>query len=101
MRHFLVESTYTAPLARIDEVLAEHRTYLQGGYDRGLLLASGSQVPRVGGIILARADSKEELEAFLAADPFQRAGLAEYRIIEYVPVKHQTFLADWIVGRPG
>lgn len=98
MRHFVVEVTYTAPLSRIDEVLAEHRAFLQGGYDRGLLLASGSRVPRTGGIILARAESPEALETFLAGDPFRREGVASYRIVEFVPVKHQAFLADWVAG---
>ena len=100
MRHFVVEVTYTAPLARIDELLAEHRAFLQQGYDRGLLLASGSQVPRTGGMIVARAESPEALSALLAGDPFRREGVATYRIVEFVPVKHQGFLAAWVAGAP-
>jgi uncharacterized protein YciI len=98
MRHFVVEVTYTVPLARIDELLADHRAFLQTGYDRGLLLASGSQVPRTGGLILARAESRDALEAFFAADPYVRERAASYRIVEFVPVKHQAFLADWLSG---
>lgn len=98
MRHFVVEVTYTAPLARIDEVLAEHRAFLQLGYDRGLLLASGSQVPRTGGVVLARAESREALLEFFADDPYRREGVASYRVVEFVPVKHQPFLAAWVGG---
>ncbi len=99
MRHFVVEITYTAPLERIEAVLAEHRAYLQEGYDRGMLLCSGPQEPRVGGMVLARAAERAEIENFFAADPYRRAGLADYRIIEFAPVKRQPFLEDWAGGR--
>lgn len=38
---FVLLVTYTAPLERIDSVLAQHRNFLQTGYDKGFLLASG------------------------------------------------------------
>ncbi len=98
MKHFVVEITYTAPIARIDELLAAHREYLAKGYLEEMLLMSGPQSPRTGGVILARAASKEDLEAFIAGDPFKKDGAAEYRIIEFTPVKHQGFLSIWCGG---
>ncbi|HMA36825.1 MAG TPA: YciI family protein [Chloroflexia bacterium] len=99
MKHFMVELTYTVPLERVDEVVGAHRAFLQAGYDQGLLLYSGGQVPRTGGIMLARAESQAALEAFLADDPYRQAAVAEYRIVEFVPVKHQDFLKDWVAGQ--
>jgi uncharacterized protein YciI len=93
--HYVVEITYRAPLPRIDEVLAAHRAHLQTGYDGGLLLCSGPQVPRSGGVLLARAPDRAALEAFIARDPFSLQGLAEFRLVEFQPVKHQPFAADW------
>lgn len=95
MIHFVVEITYRAPLARLDETVAAHRAHLQAGYDAGLLLGSGPQVPRTGGILLARAPSREALEAFIARDPYRLQNLADYRLIEFQPVKHQPWAADW------
>lgn len=95
MKHFLVEITYTAPLARIDELVADHRDYLAKGYLEEMLLLSGPQTPRTGGIVLARAASKEDLQAFIEGDPFKKHGVAEYRIVEFTPVKHQNFLSMW------
>lgn len=95
MPHYIVEITYRAPLARIDETVTAHRAHLQTGYDQGMLLASGPQVPRSGGILVARAPSREALEAFIAKDPYQVQGLAEYRLIEFQPVKRQDWAADW------
>ena len=96
MRHFVVEITYTTPLARIDEIVAEHRDYLQTGYASGMLLCSGAQVPRTGGMVIARASSREALEAFFAEDPYSRENVASYRFVEFNPVKFQPFLQPWI-----
>ncbi|HEY1015327.1 MAG TPA: YciI family protein [Herpetosiphonaceae bacterium] len=98
MNHFLVEITYLVPLERIDELLPGHRAFLQEGYDRGLLLLSGPQNPRVGGIVVARAESFAELDSFFAGDPYRREGVAEYRFVEFSPVKFQPLVADWIGG---
>jgi uncharacterized protein YciI len=95
MLHFVVEISYRVPLARIDETLAAHRAHLQTGYEAGLLLASGPQVPRCGGILLARAPSREALEDFIERDPYRVQDLADYRLIEFQPVKQQSWAADW------
>ena len=99
MKHFVVELTYIAPLSAIDAVLAEHRAFLQAGYDQGLLLCSGPQEPRTGAILVARAPSRDDLKAFFRADPFQSRNLAKYRFVEFTPVKHQGWLEDWVAGR--
>lgn len=95
MRHFIVEVTYKAPIAQIDAALAEHRAFLQKGYDAGLLLCSGPQEPRVGGVIVARAKSLDALKAFFAADPYLVRALGDYRFVEFSPVKRQAFLEGW------
>jgi len=96
MKFFIVEITYTAPLSEIDRALAAHRQFLQTGYDQNRLLLSGPQTPRVGGIIIARGQSLEELQAFFTSDPYQIASLATYRYIEFSPVKHQPAVSDWV-----
>jgi uncharacterized protein YciI len=98
MKHFVVELTYTASLEAIDAAVGGHRAFLQTGYDAGILLLSGPQASRTGGIILGRAGSQEEMERFLSADPFQQRGLATYRFIEFNPVRRQAFLTEWLDG---
>ena len=94
-KHFVIASDYLAPLLEIDKLLAEHRAHLGTGYARGLLLASGPQEPRSGGMILARAREKAELERFLADDPFAKAGIARYHLVEFQPVKQSDAFAAW------
>ena len=96
MKHFIVEITYSVPADQLGDVTPEHRAFLQTGYDSGLLLLSGPQVPRVGGIVVARADSLEEIQRFFADDPYQKKGLATYRFIEFNPVKNQAFIEPWL-----
>ncbi|GAA2796791.1 YciI family protein [Kitasatospora sp. CM 4170] len=81
---FVLELTYTAPLDRIDAVLPEHVTWLKGHYEAGTFLASGRKVPRDGGMVLAVAEDRAAIEAITGSDPFTLAGLAEYRVTEFV-----------------
>lgn len=82
---FIVTMTYTVPLEQIDALLPDHVAWLERNYAAGRFLASGRQVPRVGGVILAQAGSREELLAVLAEDPFQQAGVAELQVTEFLP----------------
>jgi uncharacterized protein YciI len=82
---FIVTMTYTAPLEQVDALLPDHVAWLERNYAAGRFLASGRQVPRVGGVILARAESREELLAVLAEDPFQKAGVAQLQLAEFLP----------------
>ena len=96
MKHFYIEIQYLVPAEQLSETVPLHRAFLQTGYDRGWLLLSGPQIPRVGGFIVARAPGLEPLQAFFKDDPYQQKGLAAYRFVEFDPVKRQPFLEDWV-----
>ncbi|WP_394831144.1 YciI family protein [Pendulispora rubella] len=82
---FVIELIYKAPLEKVDAVMKEHMVFIRKHYASGHFLVSGRQVPRTGGIILAVADDRAELEAIMQQDPFCAHGLAEFRIIEFLP----------------
>ena len=84
---FVVTLTYTAPIERIDELIVEHRAWLDRLFEDGVLLASGPQVPRLGGVLLARAGDRAALEQVLTGDPFHREGVAIYDLMEFQPIK--------------
>lgn len=96
MKHFIVELTYTVPVEELGEAITEHRAFLQLGYDRKWLLCSGPQVPRLGGMIVARAPTQEDLQQFFEQDPYKLKGLATYRFVEFEPVKYQPLFGDWL-----
>ena len=98
MKHFIVEITYTASPEEIAGVLVAHRAFLQTGYERGWLLLSGPLNPKTGGIVVARAPSLAELQAFFSSDPYHLSGVAEHHFIEFDPVKRQPWLEGWVSG---
>lgn len=96
MKHFVVEILFSVPFEQVEPVVPAHREFLQIGYDAGQLLMSGPQNPRVGGIVIARAESLEVVQALFAQDPYALNKVATYRFIEFNPVKRQPFLESWI-----
>lgn len=83
---FVVTLSYKVPLETVDEHLEAHRDFLRAQYAAGRFLASGPRTPRVGGVILARCGSMEELREVLAEDPFFVNGVAAYDVVEFDPV---------------
>ncbi|AXR60891.1 YciI family protein [Leptospira mayottensis] len=96
MKQFIVVLRYLVPIKTVDEYVIAHREYLSKGYEQKLLLASGPQEPRTGGIFIARAVSRKEMESFCQQDPFYKNGIAEYQILEWSPVKYQKEFEFWI-----
>lgn len=82
---FVIELIYKAPLDRIDARMAAHVRFLRKYYASGHFLVSGRKIPRDGGIIIALADNREQIEAIAREDPFCADGLAEFRVIEFRP----------------
>lgn len=98
MKHFLIEITYTASPEKIADILPAHRQFLQSGYEQGLLLMSGPMLPKTGGVVIARAQTLDDIQTFFKYDPYLANQAATYRFVEFDPVKRQTFLEDWVKG---
>ncbi len=88
---FIAILTYKQPLSEVDRFLTAHREYLAKHYAAGDFIASGPQIPRIGGVIMMKADSREAVEAIIAEDPFHINGIADYQIVEFTPT---MFISD-------
>ena len=82
---FIAILTYKKPLSEVDLFLAAHREYLAKHYAAGDFIASGPQTPRVGGVIMIKADNRTAVDAIIAQDPFNINGIADYQIVEFTP----------------
>jgi uncharacterized protein YciI len=82
---FVITLSYLVDIEQIDEAMPAHREWLDAQYEDGVFLASGAQIPRKGGVILAAGLPRLELEARLSLDPFQQRNLAAYEVVEFVP----------------
>lgn len=91
---FVIELTYKVPLKQIDEYLESHVQFLNAHYGLGTFIASGRKVPRDGGVILATANDRKEVEAIIKQDPFYLHQLADYKITEFVVSKKAQHLTD-------
>jgi uncharacterized protein YciI len=90
---FVVLLTYKRPLVEIDAAMQAHVAFLEEAYRAGNFIASGRQVPRQGGVILAVAKSRDEIESLMRRDPFVRQGLANFEIVEFRTSLHHPALA--------
>lgn len=82
---FIAILTYKKPLSEVDQFLDAHREYLANHYAAGDFIASGPQTPRVGGVIMIKANDRIAVEAIIAQDPFNINGIADYQIMDFSP----------------
>ncbi len=82
---FVAISIYLKPLEEVDRFSSAHVAWTMKHYSSGRFLGSGRRVPPIGGILIARGDSREEFLSILAEDPFQENGLAKYEVFEFNP----------------
>jgi uncharacterized protein YciI len=89
---FIIDLKYIVPLEQLDAHMTEHVKFLHSYYQKNVFVASGRKVPRTGGIILALAHSKEEVEKIIQEDPFYIHQLAEFTITEFLTSQHHPDL---------
>lgn len=80
---FVLLLTYVRPVDEVDALMREHMAWLNEQYETGRFVVSGRRVPRTGGVILARGDDREEIEAIAALDPFVAGGVATCEVVQF------------------
>jgi uncharacterized protein YciI len=80
---FVIDLHYIVPLEELDRHMNDHVKFLKEYYKKNVFIASGRKVPRTGGIILALADSKEQVKAIMDEDPFCKLKLSQVTITEF------------------
>lgn len=85
---FIFVLTYNKPLSEVEKYLEEHRTYLDVNYEAGHFIASGRQEPRIGGVIICYAKTKEQALEIMISDPFYINEIAKYDVVEFCPTKY-------------
>lgn len=91
---YIISLNYIVPLEQLDAHMAEHVKFLRKYYKLNKFVASGRKVPRTGGIILALADSKEEVENIIKEDPFYIHKLADFSITEFMTSQYHPELKN-------
>jgi uncharacterized protein YciI len=97
---FVIVLHYLVPLEEIDEAMKQHMVYLDKYFKKHDFLVSGRQLPRTGGIILARAKDRAAMEKIINQDPFVKRKLASVDIIEFTASQVAKGLEGWQKPRP-
>lgn len=84
---FVILLNYVKPLSEVDRFVPEHIAFLDRYYASGHFQLSGRKEPRTGGVILSNAQTRDEIESIIMHDPFHREQIAEYEIVEFLPMK--------------
>ena len=95
---FIIDLNYVVPLDQLDAHMAEHVKFLRKYYKMDVFVASGRKVPRTGGIILALAKSKEEIDEIMREDPFSIHQLAEYTVTEFLTSQYHPGLKGLLMA---
>ena len=92
---FVLAVNYITELSEVDVHMDAHRAWLDENYASGLFMVSGPQVPRRGGVILARAADRSAIEETIRRDPFVLTGVARYDITEFAPTRGPYAAQPW------
>jgi uncharacterized protein YciI len=82
---FIIDLNYIEPLEELDQHMADHVKFLSKYYKKGTFVASGRKVPRTGGIILALADTEENVHRIITEDPFTKKSTFRIHINTHLP----------------
>lgn len=89
----IVTLTYTADLAAVDALMADHVGWLRKGFEAGVLLVAGRQVPRIGGVLLFRGE-RAAVEEIAATDPFVTGNVATATVTAFNASMAAPAIAD-------
>ena len=89
MKYYLAQSIMSDPMpVPVEDVpsvyIPMHEKHLAGGIAAGMVLLAGPKTAGGGGLMIARAESREALDAFLARDPLVVNGLARFEVSEFL-----------------
>jgi uncharacterized protein YciI len=80
---FVLLSEYRQPPQEVADALPRHSEWIAAQYECGRLLVSGRRRPATGGLLVARGESRVDILAWIANDPFVSEGVATYDVYEF------------------
>lgn len=96
MKFFVVIIHYKIPVSLIEQIRPAHREFLQGGYRAGKFLISGPRSSGMGGVVLSKSNTLEELIEYFNNDPYKLKDATGYEFIEFIPGSWHPYIDRWI-----
>ena len=98
MKYYILEGNMKPDIPtgpEFKEILDAHHAFMVPYFQSGKILTSGPLVGGRGGVILLRLEDDENIEDFIAEDPFAQSGIQEYRIREFDVYQIQEYAKEW------
>lgn len=99
MNYFIAEGTFHDPIpvdkSTFEEIIPRHLSFIEKGHSEKIILISGAKPALNGGVLVMKAGSPEEAEAYLSNDPMVLAGVLQYRLVEFNPHGYPDAVGDW------
>lgn len=100
MKYFLAQSVMKSQLpVPADELpkvyIPMHEKHIASGIESGMVLFAGPKTDEGGGLLIARAETRAELDAFLDSDPFVTYALASFEVKEFRMNDRSEFVKDF------
>lgn len=95
MKYFIVEGMLKNQGPIDENTMKEHMAYTQKAMDKGLILMSGLKENMSGGLFIMKAASIENVEEYLASEPFKVSGIQDYKIIEFTSHYFNPSPSEW------
>ena len=97
MKYYLAQSimaeSLPVPAEDVPKVyIPMHEKHIASGIEAGMVLFAGPKTAEGGGLMIARAESRGELDAFLARDPFVTTGRARFDVKEFLMNDRSEFV---------
>jgi uncharacterized protein YciI len=101
---FVIISTYSTAVEQVTPVAPAHGDWVSEGYASGRILVSGRREPPNGGVIVARGDDGDDIDEFMAGDPFVQGGVVDYEVYRFgatdFPRRTEAFELFFNAGAP-
>jgi len=98
MKYYILEGNMKPDIPQGEEfkkILDAHHQFMVPYFESGKILTSGPLTRGRGGVILIRLEDEENIEDFIAADPFAQSGIQEYRISQFQIYQIQDYASQW------
>lgn len=80
---YLLMCEYLSPLEVVDQVRPQHREWLGGLQDAGLLVLAGRNLAKTGSVIVLVSESEDAARALSLEDPYVQRGVARYTVVPF------------------
>jgi uncharacterized protein YciI len=95
---FIISIRYLVSLEKLATAMPQHVAYLNKHLENGDFLVAGRQVPRTGGIIIARGKNLAVIEKMVKTDPFVKKKMADTEIVEFSASMTARSLKRWLTA---